>query len=558
MHWHFLVDFVLTSQLLQNGWQRLIRAAALLVVVPQSAFAAITFSGDVSLNTGIPNSPVMVGRTTVGSIQLDNGTSFTSGPAQFGTTPTGVGRGTVTGDRTSWSTPSMDVGMLGIGQLSIEDGAIVDTMRLTIGGQSSGHGSVNVDGGGSTLQVRGPLSIGSQGIPGAVGQLEISNNAIANAVQSQTTIGRSGHLTLDEGLMRLGGLMNVGVISGSGELQLASTGTFTQPGRIEVGQGDNLLISGLGSPIQNSGLITIDGGEIEIERQLSNVRQGIVVYGEITLRNGTMRVGNFNSEGTQFTNSSLLAAVGGENHFYGRVQIPAGSPTMSGEIAITNDSVMIFHDDVNLQGGMMTVFAGSKATLLEDLSLMTGSTLLADISGSSIDTEYGEIEVVGNVSLGGTVRAVVSDGYTPQAGDSFPILKSVGGIAGTLTMTDMPPLPNRLMWDLDIGANQVALNVVQAPPGDYNTDGIVDAGDYIVWRKAIGQSGSGLAADGNGDGVVDSADYNHWRANFGSVVGSASSSPIGVATSVPEPGTAAMLILGVVVVLRRMRPAICG
>jgi hypothetical protein len=114
------------------------------------------------------------------------------------------------------------------------------------------------------------------------------------------------------------------------------------------------------------------------------------------------------------------------------------------------------------------------------------------------------------------------------------------------------------MWDLDIGANQVALNVVQAPPGDYNTDGIVDAGDYIVWRKAIGQSGSGLAADGNGDGVVDSADYNHWRANFGSVVGSASSSPIGVATSVPEPGTAAMLILGVVVVLRRMRPAICG
>ena len=76
-------------------------------------------------------------------------------------------------------------------------------------------------------------------------------------------------------------------------------------------------------------------------------------------------------------------------------------PRSSGEIAVTNNSVLIFHDDVTLQGGMMTVFAGSKATLLEDLALTSGSMLLADIAGSSVDTEYGEIEVVGNVQLGG-------------------------------------------------------------------------------------------------------------------------------------------------------------
>jgi hypothetical protein len=54
-------------------------------------------------------------------------------------------------------------------------------------------------------------------------------------------------------------------------------------------------------------------------------------------------------------------------------------------------------------------------------------------------------------------------------------------------------------------------------------------------------------------GVVDSADYDHWRANFGSVVGGASSSPIGVATSVPKPSTAAVLILGAFVVMGRVR-----
>src|SRR5262249_45452443 len=47
--------------------------------------------------------------------------------------------------------------------------------------------------------------------------------------------------------------------------------------------------------------------------------------------------------------------------------------------------------------------------------------------------------------------------------------------------------------------------------GDYNRDGSVDAADYILWRKASGQTGAGLAADGNHDGNVDASDYGMWR-----------------------------------------------
>ena len=56
------------------------------------------------------------------------------------------------------------------------------------------------------------------------------------------------------------------------------------------------------------------------------------------------------------------------------------------------------------------------------------------------------------------------------------------------------------------------------PPlvGDYNGNGIVDAGDYTVWRDSIGQSGEGLAADGNRDLIVDVYDYQLWKDNFGS------------------------------------------
>src|SRR4051812_21665961 len=44
--------------------------------------------------------------------------------------------------------------------------------------------------------------------------------------------------------------------------------------------------------------------------------------------------------------------------------------------------------------------------------------------------------------------------------------------------------------------------------GDYDTDGDVDAADYVLWRKTLNQfvpSGSG--ADGNKDGIIDQPDY---------------------------------------------------
>lgn len=53
-------------------------------------------------------------------------------------------------------------------------------------------------------------------------------------------------------------------------------------------------------------------------------------------------------------------------------------------------------------------------------------------------------------------------------------------------------------------------------PGDYDLNGVVDAGDYNTWKANFnGTSGIALLADGNGDGVVNSADYTVWRDNLG-------------------------------------------
>ncbi len=61
----------------------------------------------------------------------------------------------------------------------------------------------------------------------------------------------------------------------------------------------------------------------------------------------------------------------------------------------------------------------------------------------------------------------------------------------------------------------------QTPPptllGDYNQNSVVDAADYIAWRKTLGATGlvAYTGADGSGNGTIDPADYNVWRAHFG-------------------------------------------
>jgi hypothetical protein len=54
-------------------------------------------------------------------------------------------------------------------------------------------------------------------------------------------------------------------------------------------------------------------------------------------------------------------------------------------------------------------------------------------------------------------------------------------------------------------------------PGDFNADDVVDAADYVMWRKNIGQTPSSafLTGDNDNDGAADVADHAVWRQNFG-------------------------------------------
>ena len=126
--------------------------------------------------------------------------------------------------------------------------------------------------------------------------------------------------------------------------------------------------------------------------------------------------------------------------------------------------------------------------------------------------------------------SLLIDAGLPPDGEAWP--DWFGGLGSVdYYGTPVPQGPG-----FDIGAGEFG-----QLPGDYNSDGTVDAADYVVWRKSLDQTGMGLAADGNRDEIVDGGDYDIWRAYFGWSTESGSVLA-GPAANVPEPATGLLFV----------------
>jgi hypothetical protein len=76
--------------------------------------------------------------------------------------------------------------------------------------------------------------------------------------------------------------------------------------------------------------------------------------------------------------------------------------------------------------------------------------------------------------------------------------------------------------------------------GDFNNNGVVDAADYVVWGKNVGQPAGTLPNDDTGVAIGDQQ-HALWRSNFGDASSGASAAEV----AVPEPdgGLGAVLLL---------------
>src|SRR5262249_32487304 len=110
-------------------------------------------------------------------------------------------------------------------------------------------------------------------------------------------------------------------------------------------------------------------------------------------------------------------------------------------------------------------------------------------------------------ALAATLAAGATDTITIRLDATTSGVKS-----GQVSFTTNDPTRNPFNFSITGSVNTL---------GDYNRNAVVDAPDYVLWRKTLGQTGitpfSG--ADGSGNGSIGPEDYTVWRSHFGATGG---------------------------------------
>ena len=233
--------------------------------------------------------------------------------------------------------------------------------------------------------------------------------------------------------------------------------------------------------------------------------------------------------------SGTFSQSSGTNSVHDTLTVgPMGSFTLGGG-ALSADSIV--------NEGVLTINGGTLA--IGAVTLSPGGTLNLGLLGPA---QFGALTAVGNIDLNGTLRVSLLD-YAPSLGASFHIL-NWGTLSGTFASLQLPALTGGLTWNTSQLYVTGTLSV-GGVLGDYNSNGIVDAADYTLWRDSLGST-TNLAADGNGNGVIDSGDFDVWKANYGNHSGSGA----GETAAVPEPMTLWMLLTGILAICCRRRPKV--
>ncbi|QDU90818.1 hypothetical protein Pla175_42310 [Pirellulimonas nuda] len=185
--------------------------------------------------------------------------------------------------------------------------------------------------------------------------------------------------------------------------------------------------------------------------------------------------------------------------------------------------------------------------MIDNLSLISPNVFPAgDVNKDGVvdqaDVDVAQLYLDGD---GGATAAVRQNTLTAAGNAAAAVL------AG-LNLTDFDLTGNDFFDAADVAAIAALANGAGLP-GDFNSDGFVNAADYTVWRDNLNAPESVLPpGTGDNSGSVDPGDYTIWKNNFGSPAVSGLSAST---AAVPEPATVGMLLLAcaAAAVARRVR-----
>jgi autotransporter-associated beta strand protein len=299
-------------------------------------------------------------------------------------------------------------------------------------------------------------------------------------------------------------------------------------GQIDIQEGAIRMINGTGTIAKASGMTVSSGGQIQFADNASTavpnygMATGAIlnINGAGTLApssgpQGALRFGIQGGRTTTFHNPVVLQtdstiAVGAVNSI-GVIDQPVTGP---GSLTKHGDGKLVLTHASNAWAGDTTVLTGQTtgtSTLsLANPTLADGRDVYLFATRSILDLTFAATD---------TIRSLYFDGVAQATG--------IWGATGSGAAHETPLITGTGLL------NVVGLSV--GVPGDFDNNGTVDAGDYVLWRK-----GGPLANEVDAPGVVNGQDYLDWRARFGNPAGSGSGLS---SAAVPEPATLVLLIM---------------
>jgi hypothetical protein len=331
----------------------------------------------------------------------------------------------------------------------------------------------------------------------------------------------------------------IGALAGAGSLinhgNLTLGGVNTTPVTFSGTMGLSAALGGSGNPIAGR-IFTKNGSGTQV---ISGTLESTGNFdANSTVAAGTLLLNN--PTGTSLTTSGATlsvssgATLGGSGYVLGPVTLAAGgnlSPSAPGATTPLG-SIGTFH----LGAGTLTA-NGNTTTTVSALKVDLNTTVANGDTSDLIDASGATVNFVTNTNK---AKVDLNNAGT-MTGGTYTFLKY--GTLSTFANLSLGTTPTGFLAKLVNDTTNKQVQVQVEFLGDFNNDNVVDASDYVVWRKNLGlASGASFTqGDANNDGAVTQADYDVWRANFGKSITVAPGSGLGT-QAVPEPATVGLLL----------------
>jgi autotransporter-associated beta strand protein len=444
------------------------------------------------------------------------------------------------------------------------DNIILDGGTLRTGAQIN---SANLANAGSGYTSFPTLTIGG----GGANVLAASANVLARISSIDVANGGSGYVNQTAAPAANTAGTFVDIVGGGGS---GATAFATVSGGVVTG----ITVTNVGSGYTSMPTIHISATALDINpdpavTQLVAGSGAAANVSGITLQNIALNDGGFD-----YTTPTITLTGGGGS---GAAATATSSPTLTlnsnrgvqltangGTLSQTNGTTLTVGGIISSTGNGTLTKSGPGTLILTGANTYTGATIASDgvlaLAGAAATLGTGNVSVQ-DAGIGAGAGLLIQTGVLNAIADTATLSLAGGGAAdvadagfaslesginervGALILGGVSQL-NGLTYGSSTGRAVIQSDeyfsgsgiLSVGLPGDFNGDGSVDAGDYVVWSKSPSVYGGSPAG------------YDLWRANFGlTSAGSGSGAHVGGSASVPEPAAVLLLACGALPFVKR-------